>query len=172
MSTAQYVLNLGLLLYILASNLGTHRLTGRRLLLPVLLVAAAASVFLREVPTRGNGVPLELLGVAIGAALGVVAGVLVTVRRDADRSATTRAGLPYAALWICVIGGRVLFAYGAEHWFSRDIAAFSVRHQITGADAWTAALVLMALAMVLARVAVTATLLARSSRVARTAVPA
>jgi hypothetical protein len=50
----------------------------------------------------------------------------------------------------------MLFAYGADHWYSRQIGEFSMTHQITGADAWTAAFVLMALAMVVTRVAVTA----------------
>ena len=64
-----------------------------------------------------------------------------------------RAGLGYAALWIAVIGGRILFAYGAENWFSREIAHFSRDHVITGADAWTAAFIIMALTMVVVRVA-------------------
>ncbi|GAA5028000.1 hypothetical protein GCM10023258_23180 [Terrabacter aeriphilus] len=172
MSTAQYALNLGLLLYILATNLGTRPVTKRRMLLPVVLVAVAAGFFLRDVPTSGNDGTLELLGIAVGAVLGVVAGLLVRVRQGADGRLHTEAGAPYAFLWVIVIGGRVLFAYGADHWFSRDIAAFSVEHQITGAGAWTAAFVLMALTMVLARVAVTATLAARSVRLDRTAVAA
>ena len=66
-------------------------------------------------------------------------------------------------VWVAVIGGRILFAYGAEHWFSRDIAAFSRAHLITGADAWTAAFVIMALAMVVSRLAVTGVRAARLS---------
>ena len=163
MSTAQYALNLGLLVYILATNLGTHRLTRTRLLTPVALVAVAAWAFLRDVPTSGNDVRLELVGAVSGVVLGVAAGLLVRVHRTAD-GAATRAGAPYAALWVAVIGGRVAFAYGAEHWFSRDIGQFSMTHQITGADAWTAAFVLMALAMVATRVLVTATALARSAQ--------
>jgi len=55
-----------------------------------------------------------------------------------------------------VIGGRMAFAYGADHWFPAAIGRFSIEHEITGADAWTAAFVLIALAMVLTRVVVTA----------------
>lgn len=156
MSAAQYALNLGLLAYILASNLGTRRLTRGRLLLPLALVAVAGSAFLRAVPTGGHDVQLELVGVLSGVALGVVAGLLVRIRRTSDFELVTRAGAAYAALWMAVIGGRVLFAYGADHWFSRSIGIFSIEHQITGADAWTSAFVLMALAMVLTRVLVTA----------------
>lgn len=155
MTTTEYLLNFALLAFILVTNLGTHRVTRRRLVLPLVLVAVAASAFLRHVPTIGHDLTLELLGVAAGAVLGVVAGLLVHVHRDHDGTTTT-AGLPYAALWVAVIGGRVLFAYGAEHWWSRSIGMFSMQHQITGADAWASAFILMALTMVLARVAVTA----------------
>jgi hypothetical protein len=155
MTTSQYLLNLGLLAYILASNLGTHPVTRRRFTLPLVLVAVAAAAFLRTVPTLGHDLALELVGTGAGIALGILAGLLVRVRRE-DGRLLMSAGASYAALWVVVIGGRVLFAYGAEHWFARSIGEFSMRHQITGADAWTCAFVLMALSMVLARVAVTA----------------
>lgn len=171
MSTSQYALNVGLLVYILATNLGTHRLTRARLLMPLALIAVAGAYFLGDVPTAGNDVQLEVLGALTGAALGVLAGVLVKVDRT-PAGTVTQAGTLYAALWVAVIGGRVAFAYGAQHWFSRDIGQFSITHQITGADAWTAAFVLMALVMVLTRVLVTATAVARSGRPRRQAVTA
>jgi hypothetical protein len=155
MTTSQYLLNVALLAYILASNLGTHAVTSRRMTLPLLLVAGAAAVFLRQVPTLGHDLGLEGIGVAAGAVLGVAAGLLVRVRRQDGRTTAT-AGGAYAVLWVAVIGGRIAFAYGADHWFPRAIGQFSMRHQITGADAWTAAFILMALTMVLTRVAVTA----------------
>ena len=163
MSSAQYVLNVGLLVYILGSNLGTRRLTGGRLLLPVALVGVAAWFLLRNVPTLGNDVQLELVGAGVGIVLGVLAGLLVKVRRAGTDAWVTTAGAAYAVLWVVVIGGRVAFAYGAEHWFPSAIGRYSMTHQITGADAWTAAFVLMALAMVLVRVVVTA-LRARTTR--------
>lgn len=156
MSSAQYALNVGLLVYILASNLGTHRLSRGRLSLPVALVGVAAWLFLRDVPTLGNDVQLELVGAGAGALLGVIAGLLVKVRRDGTGAVVMSAGSAYAVLWVAVIGGRIAFAYGAEHWFPTAIGRFSMDHQITGADAWTAAFVLMALMMVLVRVTVTA----------------
>jgi hypothetical protein len=162
-SVTQYALNAGLLLFVLASNLGTRTLTWRRLALPLVLVAVAAVAFLRDVPTIGNDAPLEALGLASGVVLGLVAGALVTVRREAGRLVTV-AGTAYAVLWTAVIGGRVLFAYGADHWFSQQIGRFSYEHRITGADAWTAAFVLMALAMVTTRVLVTGLQYAGKSR--------
>jgi hypothetical protein len=65
---------------------------------------------------------------------------------------------------VLVIGGRVAFAYGADHWFGPAIGRFSITHQITGADAWTAAFVLMALSMVVVRVAASGVLTTRAAR--------
>src|SRR3954451_18224975 len=156
MTTTMYLLNLGLLAFVLWANLGTRTVTRSRLTLPVLLVVAAGAVFLRDVPTAGHDVALEAVGIGAGVLLGVVAGALVRVDRDTVGRLVMRAGAAYAALWVAVIGGRMLFAYGADHWFPVAIGRFSMTHQITGADAWTAAFVLMALAMVLTRVVVTA----------------
>ena len=163
MSITQYALNLGLLAWILAANLGTRPAGTRRLLTPLVVVAGVAAGFLTNVPTRGNDLLLEVVLAAAGAALGVLAGLLVSVRRRGTEI-VTRAGAAYAVLWVIVIGGRIAFAYGAEHWFSLQIGRFSRQHLITGADAWTAAFVLMALAMVVTRVAVTAVRIARVTR--------
>ena len=154
MSTGQYLLNLLLLAWILSSNLGTRALTRRRITLPLFVVAVAGWGYLKDAPTLGNDGRLELAVLAVGVALGALAAFTVRVRREGDRVLAT-AGAAFAALWLVVIGGRVLFAYGADHWFPRAIGQFSRDHLITGADAWTAAFVLMALAMVVARLAVT-----------------
>ena len=68
------------------------------------------------------------------------------------------------ALWIAVIGGRILFAEWATGAGSRTVGQFSRDHLITGADAWTAAFVLMALAMVVGRLLTTAVVAAASHR--------
>ncbi len=154
MTTSQYVLNLGLLALILATNLGTRTMSVRRLALPVIVVVFAAIVYLRHLPTTGNSSYLELTGGLLGVLLGVAAAMLVRVRRDSDRVLAT-AGPAFATLWVAVIGGRILFAYGAGHWFSHAIGTFSHQHQLPP-TAWTAAFVLMALTMILARVSTAA----------------
>jgi hypothetical protein len=67
-----------------------------------------------------------------------------------------QAGLAYAAVWALVFGGRLAFAWAASHVWRDAVAQFSIAHAITGEAAWTAAFVLMAVAMVAARTAVLA----------------
>lgn len=155
MSTAQWILNLALLGWVLTRNLGTHRVTRATFLVPLAVVAAAGAWFLRDLPTAGHDVRLELIGIATGLLLGTLAALLTRVRhRHGDL--VVSAGTAFAAVWIATIGGRMLFAQWATHSGARTIGEFSMRHQITGADAWTAAFVLMALSMVAVRLVVTA----------------
>jgi hypothetical protein len=157
MTTGELLLNLGVLAFVLGTGLGTRALTRRRFRLPILLVVIVGFIFLRSVPTTGNDVGLDVILGLVGLGLGVLAGSLMAVRRDPTHgSLVTQAGAAYAAVWIAVIGGRILFAYGSDHWFSGGIGAFSRQHAITGASAFTAAFVIMAIAMVATRVAVTA----------------
>ncbi|MGZ4774568.1 MAG: hypothetical protein ACXVYW_04600 [Oryzihumus sp.] len=155
MSTTQWILNLGLLAWVLLRNLGSHRVTRGTSLVPAVIVLVVGGVFLQDVPSAGNDTGLELIGLAGGAVLGVVAAALTRVRRE-GQEVVVRAGVAFAALWVVVIGGRVAFAEWATGAGSRTVGEFSMRHLITGADAWTVAFVLMALAMVTVRMVVTA----------------
>jgi hypothetical protein len=163
MSTAQWLLNLALLAFVLGRNLGVRPVTTGTFLLPAVVVAAAAAGFLRDLPTSGNDVELEAAGAAAGLLLGVVSALLTRVEVRRGRLVVS-AGGAFAALWVLVVGGRVAFAEWATHSGGRAVAEFSVRHQITGADAWTAAFVLMALAMVVARYVVTGGVVLRAQR--------
>ena len=169
MSTAHWILNCTLLGWVLTRNLGTKPLTKGSFAVPAAVVAACAFAFLRDIPTLGNDVQLEAMGAAVGAILGVGAAALTRVRRDGDHL-VVEAGVAFALLWVVVIGGRVAFAEWATHTGSQTIGEFSMRHQITGADAWTCAFVLMALAMVLTRYLVTG--LAAMSVTRRASAPA
>ena len=57
-------------------------------------------------------------------------------------------------MWVGGVGARLVFAIAAGHGAGPAIARFSIAHHITGSSAWVAALVLMALADVLTRLAV------------------
>ena len=155
MTTTQWLLNIGLLIFILATNLGTRPITRRRLAIPLLLAAVAGILLLSNVPTRGNDVALDFIGAGAGVALGILAALLMPVERRAHGPVVSKAGLPYALLWLLVIGGRIAFAESANGWAAAGIRDFSISNSITGADAWTAGFIIMALTMVTARVITT-----------------
>jgi hypothetical protein len=169
MNATDYLINAVLVLLVLRQVRET-RLTWQILLLPVLIVIGAACYYLRSVPTAGNDVVLDLTLAAVGATLGGLCGLATRLRRGADGVPLSRAGWVAAILWVAGIGARMGFAYATSHGAGPAIGRFSVTHSITSADAWAAALILMALAAVITRLAV---LWIRSRRLpAATAAPA
>jgi hypothetical protein len=164
MTTAEWILNCTLLGWVLLRNLGTRPVTRSTYLVPLAVVVVAAGVYLRDVPGRGNDHLLELAGIGAGVLFGLAATACTRLLRDGSGDLLARAGVAFAAVWVIAIGGRIAFAELATHSWGPAVARFSIAHQITGADAWRAAFVLMALAMVLTRVAATAVAAARIRR--------
>lgn len=61
--------------------------------------------FFKGVATSGNGLLLELAAIAAGLVLGALAASLMSVFVDQRTGkVTSRAGVPYALLWIAVVG--------------------------------------------------------------------
>lgn len=150
MSTAQWTLSIALLGWVLGRNLGVRAVTRSMFTIPLVIVVVASVALLRQVPVTGNDLTLELVGTGLGLLLGAAAAATCRLERRDGRPAV-RAGLGFAALWVLVIGGRVVFATWAEGPGSATIGRFSRDHLITGADGWTAAFVLLSLAMVAGR---------------------
>lgn len=102
----------------LGTGLGTRELNRRRFRLPLAVVAVVGALYLRSIPTSTGDIELiTVLGV-VGVLLGLVAGGLMKVQRTENGSLATVAGSSYAAVWIATIAGRLLFAYGANDWFT------------------------------------------------------
>jgi hypothetical protein len=163
-----YLIN-ALLVLLVVRQIREHQLDLRALAVPVLAVAAAAAMFLHSVPDGGSDIALDLLCLSVGAALGAVGGLATHLRADADGRPLGRAGVLAASMWIAGVGARMIFYFAATHGAGPAIAAFSIAHHITGSAAWTAALVMMALADVLTRLAV---VWIRGRRLTATATPA
>jgi hypothetical protein len=150
MDTTGYIITISLILVVF-KQLKEHRLDLSILLLPVGLIAFTAHTYLQHVPTGGNDITFDLLLGGIGAALGVIGAAGTHMRTDAEGVVWARAGLLSATVWVVGIGTRLAVALFSDHGGADTLARFSAHHQITGADAWTAALVIMALTQVTVR---------------------
>ena len=148
-----YLINALLVLFVLR-QIREHQLDLRALAVPVVAAAAAAVMFLHSVPGGGSDVALDLLCVSAGAAMGAIGGLATRLRLGADGRPLGRAGTLAAGMWIAGVGARMVFYFAATHGAGPAIAAFSIAHHITGSAAWTAALVMMALADMLTRLVV------------------
>jgi hypothetical protein len=150
MTTTDYVIN-AVLVFLVLRQARERQLDRRSVLVPVVLVCLAAEHYLRGVPTAGSDLVLVLGLIALGATLGVLGGLVTRVRVDTRGVARARVGWLAGGLLISGIGSRMAFVYAVQHGAGPTIARFSVAHQITGANAWAAALVLMALCEVIVR---------------------
>ena len=145
-----YLIN-AVLILLVVRQIREHQLDARALAVPVLAVAAAAVMFLHAVPSGGSDIALDLLCALAGAAMGAIGGLATRLRPGASGRPLGRAGVLAASMWIAGVGARMVFYFAATHGAGPAIAAFSIAHHITGPAAWTAALVMMALADVTAR---------------------
>ena len=161
MNADVWIVNLAVLATVLHADLGYRKVALARLVRPALVAAAVVPLFVKGMATGGNGLALEIAGAGAGILLGLVAAALLKVRYDqGSRAVYSRGGAPYAALWILVIGARLLFAYGSQHLFSAQLGHWMIANRVT-ANALTDALVFLAIGMLLSR---TGALLGKATR--------
>lgn len=151
MDASVWIVNIAVLASVLGTDLGRRKVGTARLLRPAIVAAVIVPMYVKHPATSGSGLLLELAAAALGLLLGLAAAALLKVRHDpSDGVIYTRAGAGYAALWTAVIGARLLFVYGSNHWFTEQLGHWMYQHQIS-VDALTDALVVMAIAMLLGR---------------------
>jgi hypothetical protein len=151
MGISVWIVNIIVLASVLGTDLGRREVTKARLLRPAIVAGVIVPLYVKHPATSGAGLALELGGAALGLLLGLVAAALLKVRREeATGKIHTHTGAAYAALWTGVIGARLAFSYGAQHWFTESLGRWMAAHQVT-VDALTDTLVVMAIAMLLGR---------------------
>ncbi len=98
--TEAMIVNGVVLATVLASDVGPARKIGRmRLLRPVIAAAVIVPIFLDHPATRGNGLAVEIAGIAAGVLGGLAAAALMRVYRSPlTGRPVSSAGWPYAAL--------------------------------------------------------------------------
>jgi hypothetical protein len=153
-STIDYVIDI-LLIVAIFRQVRPHQLTAQAALLPLVLLVAAGAIYLRPPFTLGgNDLALIVILILAGTVLGTLSGLADRVWRDTAGNLLFQAGQVSVIAWVLGMGFRFGFAYYADHSGHAAIAGFSLHHDITGAQTWTTALVLMAFGQVLARLSV------------------
>jgi len=152
-SVTDYVVDI-LLILVIFRAVRPHELTPRAALLPLVLLAIAGVIYLRPITLGGNDLALILVLTGVGIVLGVLSGLADRIWRDEHQRLLSRAVALSVIAWVIGMGFRFGFAYYAYHGGGPAVARFSVRHDLSGANIWTTALVLMAFGQVLARLGV------------------
>lgn len=171
MTTFDYAIDIALIAIVLL-QIKEAPVTLRGLLRPLVLISISVAHYLTSVPTAGNDVVLELALLGTGASIGIASGLVAHMRRSDTGDALVRAGWASAAFWVLGMGARMAFAYAMSHGWQQPVRDFSVAHTITSEQAWVVALLLMAVAEAIGRIAVIQTRARRIRRGAGAAAPA
>ncbi|MGH9171293.1 MAG: hypothetical protein ACRD0Z_10545 [Acidimicrobiales bacterium] len=143
MSISDYILDLALIGLVFLQLRG-RRLTTRALVLPLVIVGIAAREYLHAIPTAGNDLVLIVGCAAVGSLLGSLCAVFTSVSPGRDGTPIAKAGAAAALLWVLGVGSRFAFQMYVTHGGEGALVRFSAAHQITSANAWVAAVLLMA----------------------------
>jgi hypothetical protein len=150
-STGQYILFIGLFVFVVGTQVGRRKPNAQRLIIPVIIVGAFGFKYLKSVPSGTTPGLLIAGGVVLGIVFGLLSLMLIRVEKDPETGRlVTIAGLAYVLLWAVALVARLGFAYGSTHWFRSDLASFSIQHRVPGTT-YATAFVLWVLVMIVIR---------------------
>ncbi|WP_433213063.1 hypothetical protein [Microtetraspora malaysiensis] len=138
---------------VLLVDAGRRKLTLMRIARPFLITAVIVPFVMPGFDLQGRGLLLEIVGIVVGALLGLAASALMKVEYDGgSRMVMTVAGAPYVLIWGAVSAARTLFAYEAEESvsFQRSLGEFLVSNHISPA-ALADAIMFLGFAMLIAQ---------------------
>jgi hypothetical protein len=103
--------------------------------------------------SRPRGNDLVLVGAlgTLGLLIGGASGQTVLMRRDSDGEVLARSGWASGFFWVLGMGSRFAFLIWITHGGAATIGRFSAGHSITSGEAWTVALLAMAVLEVCGR---------------------
>lgn len=168
MTDMQQALTIGGTIFgvMMLTQFGRRHYNLHKIVTPFVTVALVGWFYLKAMPTAGADWAVYGVGAAVGLVFGVVAAAATGVDRDALGKAWTRCGWGFVTAWLAVMALRIAFVALADHdeTFHRHLGEFMVSHHIVE-GAIAPFFVIMALAMVLVRAALV------GIRVRRTPVP-
>jgi hypothetical protein len=149
------IINLLVLGVVLTADLGHRKVTVMRLARPLVAAAVIIPFFLTAGSASGGGLVLEIVGAAVGLAVGAAAAALIKVRRSDTGRVISWAGPGYALVWVAVTAARLGFTYGASHLFSIQLGQWMATNRIS-VGALTDSLILFSIALLVGRTALLA----------------
>ncbi|MGO9891818.1 MAG: hypothetical protein ACLP0L_28510 [Solirubrobacteraceae bacterium] len=150
MTFTDYLLDSALVLLVLF-QIKERKLTTKALVRPLVIVGIAVLNYLHGIPTAGNDLVLVVVLALLGLLIGVASGQAVMMRRDRDGDVLARAGWISAFFWVLGMGSRFAFLIWINNGGASTIGHFSATHSITSGEAWTVALLAMAVLEVCGR---------------------
>jgi hypothetical protein len=143
MTFIDYLIDSALVLLVLL-QIKERKLTAKALVRPVVIVAIAVANYVHGIPTAGNDLVLVVVLGLVGLLIGVASGQAVIMRRDADGEVLARAAWLSGFFWVLGMGSRFAFLIWVNNGGAATIGHFSATHSITSGEAWTVALLAMA----------------------------
>jgi hypothetical protein len=143
MTTTDYLIDSTLVLLVLL-QVKERTLTTKTLIRPLVILAIAVANYFHGIPTAVNDLVLVGVLAVVGLSIGVASGRTVLMRRGRDGDVLARAGWASAIFWVLGMGSRFAFAVWISHGGASAVGQFSAQHAITSAQAWSAALLAMA----------------------------
>ena len=154
MTTSDWIIDIALIAVVLR-QLRVSRIDARTVLVPLGLVGFSVSHYLTAIPTAGNDLVVIGAFALAGVLLGLVGGLATRVKAMVGGGASCQAGFVSAFLWVASMSARLGFVAWAESASGgRSLGRFSVAHDLTTADVWSSALIMMVLGEVLVRISI------------------